>query len=72
MSRGIRSRLDGQGNDRDYARVDLSLRWMVTSTWFLRGGYSYIWEDRQTAVSDADNNQFFVSFGYRGLDRQRR
>ena len=61
-----------QGNDRDYARADLSLLWMMAPTWYVQGGYSYIWVDQQSASGNADNNKFFVSFGYKGLNRRRR
>lgn len=59
-------------NDRDFARGDLVLRWMATPTMFIQGGYSYIWEDQLTDAGDADNNRFFISFGYAALDRRRR
>lgn len=59
-------------NNRDFARGDLALRWMMNPTWYVQAGYSYIWEDRETEVSDAANNRVFVSFGYEGLGRQRR
>jgi hypothetical protein len=58
------------GQDRDYARADLSLRWFMTPTWYLGGGYAYIWVDRELAVSDADNNKFYVNFGYQGRSRR--
>ena len=61
----------GEGNDRDYARLDLSTKWMITQKWYLGGGYSYIWEDREQEISDADNNRFFINFGYQGLSQQR-
>jgi hypothetical protein len=61
-----------QGDDRDYARADIALRWMMAPTWYLQGGYSYIWEDREGAAGAANNNRFFVSVGYQGLDRPRR
>ena len=57
-------------DDRDYARGDLTLKWMMTQEWYLSGGYSYIWEDRDRSGLDADNNQFFVGVGYRGLKPQ--
>jgi hypothetical protein len=63
------SELD-DSNDRDYARVDLTLKWMMTQKWYLGGGYSYIWEDRELAASDAANNRFFINFGFQGLSRQ--
>lgn len=62
----------GSDNDRDYARADLSLEWMITPTWYVGGGYSYIWQDRESDDGDAYNNRVFLSFGYKGLGRQRR
>lgn len=59
----------GAGTERDYARGDLSLRWFVTPTWFVGGGYTYIWQDRESDPTSADNNRFFVNFGFRGLQR---
>ena len=54
-------------NDRDYARIDLSLEWMVTPRWFVGGGYSYLWEDRIQAPESAEDNRFFLAAGFRGL-----
>ena len=54
-------------DDRDYFRADLSLRWLMAQTWFVRGGYSYIWQDRERQPSDAYNNQLFIAIGYKGL-----
>jgi hypothetical protein len=71
-SRNSLSTTSGGGADRDYARADLFVQWFMTETWYVRGGYSYIWVDRENASSSADNNQLFVSAGYRGLRRQRR
>jgi len=34
------------------------------------GGYNYIWEDREQATSDAQNNRFFINFGYQGLSQR--
>lgn len=62
----------GQNNDRDYARADVALEWMMAPTWYLQGGYTYIWQDRENIAGDAGNNRFFISVGYRGLARQRR
>jgi hypothetical protein len=59
----------GDSSERDYARGDLSLRWFVTPTWYIGGGYTYIWQDRESDPTSADNNRFFVNFGYRGLRR---
>ena len=54
-------------DDRDYFRADLSMKWLMAPTWFVRGGYSYIWQDRANAPSDAYNNQIFIAIGYKGL-----
>lgn len=62
----------GARDDRDFARLDLSIEWMLAPTWYLRGGYSYIWQDREEDPSDVSNNRAFVSIGYRGLQRPRR
>jgi hypothetical protein len=59
-----------EGDERDYARLDLSLRWFATPTWYIGGGYAYIWQDREADPADADNNKLFVNFGYRGLSRR--
>ena len=61
----------GGGFDRDYARVDLSLKWLMTQNWYVGGGYTYMWEDRQTATESAQNNKVFVTFGYQGLAYKR-
>lgn len=57
--------------DRDSARADLSLEWFMRPTWYLRGGYSYVWQDREAASGDASDNILFFSVGYKGLQRQR-
>ena len=45
---------------------------MVNPTWYIEGGYSYIWEDQLTPEGDAANNKLYISFGYIALDRRRR
>jgi len=62
----------GQNDGRDYARADLGLRWMMTPTWYLHGGYSYRWQDLERDPNDADDNVFFVGFGYEGLRPEQR
>lgn len=57
-------------NGRDYARLDLDLRWAMTQTWYVGGGYSYIWQDRSSDPTDANNNKFFVYVGYQALSRK--
>jgi len=62
----------GGGEDRDYARMDVSLKWFMSPKWYLGGGYSYIWEDRAQATDYASNSKLFVNFGYQGLSREGR
>jgi hypothetical protein len=58
-------------DERDYARLDLSMRWFATPTWYVGGGYAYIWQDRAEDPSSADNNKFYINFGYRSLRQPR-
>jgi hypothetical protein len=37
---------------------------------FVSGGYKYAWQDRKSAVSDAEDNSVFFTLGYRALDRR--
>jgi len=67
MERGLTS--GNQRNDKDYARLDLSMRWMMTPTVYVEGGYNYIWQQYQSNNSSAANNILFVSVGYQGLGR---
>lgn len=65
------SELVGRFDDRDYARLELSLRWAVTPTWFIRGGYEFTWQEYQFETADATNNAIFLSVGFLGLGPQR-
>jgi hypothetical protein len=60
----------GTGNsDRDYARGELGLTWMLTPTMFVSGRYEYTWSDIASDGTSAKNHAAIVSFGYRGLGR---
>jgi opacity protein-like surface antigen len=56
--------------DRDYGQADLELRYMLTRTWYVRAGYEYTSQKYDFVSGTARNNQFHVSFGYKGLERQ--
>jgi hypothetical protein len=56
-------------NDRDYARLELSLRYQMAPTWFVSSGYAYSWQEYVSDTDDAYNNQLFLSVGYLGLGR---
>ena len=62
----------GSNNDRDYGRLELSLEWKMSPTWYIQGGYMYTYQDRVSDPDAADDHRFFVSIGYRGLRPQRR
>ena len=59
-------------NRRKLVTGELSLRWMMTPTWFIRGGYGYNWQERSLTSGSAANNLAFVVFGYQALDSTRR
>jgi hypothetical protein len=57
----------GQNDDRDFARLDLGLRWQMSPTWYARTTYTYRWQDRDRDPGDADDNAFIIGIGYEGL-----
>lgn len=58
-------------SSRDYLQGLLQLRWQITRTWFIRGGYQYIWQKYEVNPSGAANHNLSLSFGYEGLAPQR-
>jgi hypothetical protein len=60
-----------QSGDSDYANAEIALSWSVTRTWYVFGGYRYIWEEYDQVQQSAHNNAVFAGVGYRGLGRQR-
>jgi hypothetical protein len=62
---------DTAGSDRDYRRLELGLRWMMTRTWFVESGYEYTWQKYENDPRSAHDNTLSLRFGYRGLPRQR-
>lgn len=60
----------GFANDRKYMRLDLEYRRFLTPTWYWGVGYTYRWQDRESALRSADDNQVYISFGYAGLGKQ--
>lgn len=63
---------ENKGVGGDYANADFGLRWSVTRTWFVSGGYRYLWLKYKGANSGAQNHALFASVGYRGLGRRPR
>jgi hypothetical protein len=66
---GVTSNLSG--DNRSYVQGNLLLKWMITRTWFVQGGYVYVWQKYQADTQSADNNLILIKFGYQGLPRQR-
>jgi hypothetical protein len=58
------------GDDRTYVRTVVDLKWMMTRTWFVQGGYQYMRQKFQLDPDSASNNRIYIRFGYQGLDRQ--
>jgi hypothetical protein len=70
--RTYRSKAQGRVNvnDNDFARADLELRWRMTPTIYIGGGYSYVWQEFTTADKTGHDNQLRVQIGYLGLPPQ--
>jgi hypothetical protein len=68
-SRGLWANLGS--SDRNYARADLSAKWMLTRTWIVQGGYAFLWQKYHTDPASPNNNQIYLRFGYQGLPRPR-
>jgi hypothetical protein len=58
-------------NDRDYGTAELGLRWALTRTWSVRGGYHYFRQKYADTGLSAHDNVFLVSLQYLGLPPQR-
>jgi hypothetical protein len=58
-------------DDRSYAQTDFEMKWMISPTWFIDGGYQYMWEKYAYYTSGAANNEVYVKLTYKGLGPQR-
>jgi hypothetical protein len=58
-------------NDRNYLQTVVDLKWMITPTWFVQGGYQYSWEKYESSPDGGANNRVYIRFGYQGLNPQR-
>lgn len=67
-TRGLTSNVSG--DDRTYYRGVLDLKYMVTPTFFVQGGYQNLWQKYQLDPTSYDNNRIYIRFGYQGLGRQ--
>jgi hypothetical protein len=66
--RGLTSNVSG--DDRTYVRTVVDLKWMIRPTWYVEGGYQYMWQKYQLDPDGAANNRIYIRFGYQGRDRQ--
>ncbi len=57
--------------DRNYVRAEFFVRWFMTQTMYISGGYRYAWQKYKGAANDASDNAALLLFGYRGLDIRR-
>jgi hypothetical protein len=58
-------------NVRNYATGTVKLQYMLTPRLFVAGNYSYVYQKYERDPNSADTNIVSLSFGYRGLERQR-
>jgi hypothetical protein len=56
---------------RNYATGTVRLQYMVTRTLFVAGAYSHIYQKYHFDPASAQSDIVQLSFGYRGLERQR-
>jgi hypothetical protein len=52
--------------DQDYGQGLLSVKWMLTRTWFIQAGGSYT-NLKRSLDGRADNDRAYLQFGYQGL-----
>jgi hypothetical protein len=60
----------GSIGNRDYSRLELSLKWLVSPKWYVRGGYQYTYQDIASESGAAYDNRIMLSVGYQGLGRK--
>jgi len=66
--RGLTSNVSG--DDRTYVRTVVDMKWMIRPTWYVEGGYQYMWQKYQLDPDGAANSRIYIRFGYQGRDRQ--
>jgi hypothetical protein len=67
-NRGLTSNV--RGDDRTYVRTVVDLKWMIRPTWYVEGGYQYMWQKYQLDPDGAANSRIYIRFGYQGRGRQ--
>ena len=67
-TRGVTANVSG--DDRSYVRPVVDVKYMLTPTFFVQGGYQYMWEKYEVDPDGALNNRVYIRFGYQGRGRQ--
>ncbi len=62
---------DNSERDRNYVRAEFFVRWFMTQTMYISGGYRYAWQKYKASPNDADDNAALLIFGFKGLDVRR-
>jgi hypothetical protein len=57
--------------DRTYVQTVVELQWMMAPTWFVQGGYQYMWQRYRFDPTAAANNRIYIRVGYQGRGPQR-
>ena len=76
--RGSRSRAQGgdtsangaDDDDNDDFVGEVGMRYLITRTWYIAGGYSYVWQRFKSDDTSGHDNVFRIRFGYFGLPPQ--
>jgi len=58
------------GDGRNYLRTLVEMKFMLARTWYIQGGYQYLWQKYELSPDGAANNRIYIRFGYQGLNRQ--
>lgn len=58
------------GDDRSYVQSLVEVKWALSRTWYILGGYQYMWEKFQVDPTGAADNRIYIRLGYLGLGRQ--
>jgi hypothetical protein len=67
-NRGLTSNVSG--DDRTYVRSVVDVKWMMSPTLFVQGGYQYMRQKYEVESSGAVNDRIYIRFGYQGRARQ--
>ena len=58
------------GDDRSYVQSLIEAKWALTRTWYVLGGFQYMWQKFQLDPTGAADDRIYIRIGYQGLGRQ--